>query len=763
MLLVCQEHKKFTIITIKTNRLKKNLTILFLLFFSLSFSQSLTQKDIKVGLVLSGGGAKGLAHIGVLKTIDSLGIKIDHIAGTSMGAVIGSLYASGYSGKELERIFNGIDFDKLIGDDLPRASKTFYERDNAEKYTISIPFNNFKIQLPSAISRGQNVFNLFSKLTFHVSDITEFKDLPIPFFCIATNIETGKPVILEQGSLAQAIAASGAFPSLFQPVVIDDKILIDGGVVNNYPIDELKAKGMDVIIGVDVQDELSTRENLKSAPEILLQINNYRTIKDMKEKSKKTDIYIKPNIKGFTVVSFDDGEEIVKRGEVAAIENLKKLSELANKLKEHAPPKFAIDKIDSLKINNIYLKGNETYTRSYVLGKLKIRTNEETTYREFTRGANNLVATNNFESFLYQFKPNNNGYDLYVNLRESDTKTFLKIGAHYDDLYKSAALINLTQKRLLLKNDVTTLDLILGDNIRYNFEYYIDKGFYWSIGLRSRFNTFHKNINASLLLSETEITTTGLNKLDIQLDDLTNQFYLQTLFRKDFSLSLGAEHKRLKITSETIVNNPNPNADETIFENSDFFSLFGKLKFDTYSNKYFPKSGFLFDSDFHLYLSSSDFNNNFAQFSFAKANIGYAFSLSDKFSVLFGSEGGFRIGDHSNQSLSFALGGYGNNFINNFITFYGYDHISITGDSFVKGLINLDYEFVNNHHLNFSANYANVADNIFIDGEWITAPDFSGYAFGYGFDTIIGPVEAKYTWSPETSQGKWFFNIGFWF
>lgn len=314
---------------------------------------------------------------------------------------------------------------------------------------------------------------------------------------------------------------------------------------------------------------------------------------------------------------------------------------------------------------------------------------------------NNLVATHNFDSFLYRFQPNLDGYNLIANVKESDTKTFLKLGAHYDDLYKSAALLNLTQKRLLFNNDVATLDVILGDNIRYNFEYYIDKGFYWSIGLRSRFSSFHKDVSASLLLSEEELTTTTINKLDIELKDFTNQFYLQTLFRKDFSLTLGAEHKRLQITSETIVDDPNTNVYETTFEKSDFYSLFGKLKFDTFNKKYFPDNGLYFDGNFQLYLSSSDFNNNFAQFSFVKANIGYAFSLSKKFSVLIGSEGGFRIGDHSNQSLSFALGGYGNNFINNFISFYGYDHISIIGDSFVKGLFNFDYEFINNHHLIF--------------------------------------------------------------
>jgi len=238
--------------------LKKTLTILtFFLFISFSAkaqNETTETQNPKVGLVLSGGGAKGLAHIGALKTIDSLGVEIDYVAGTSMGAIIGGLYASGYSGKQIDSIFKSVDFDELISDNLPRNAKTFYERDNSEKYAITLPFNNFKVQIPSAISRGQNVFNLFSKLMLHVSDIEDFENLPIPFFCIATNIETGEPVMLKSGSLPQAIAASGALPSLFQPVIINNQILIDGGVVNNYPIDELRAKGMDIIIGVDVQD-----------------------------------------------------------------------------------------------------------------------------------------------------------------------------------------------------------------------------------------------------------------------------------------------------------------------------------------------------------------------------------------------------------------------------------------------------------------------------------------------------------------------------
>jgi NTE family protein len=539
--------------------------------------------------------------------------------------------------------------------------------------------------------------------------------------------------------------------------------LIDGGVVNNYPVDELRAKGMDLIIGVDVQDALAERSKLTSAPNILLQISNFRTINAMKDKAKKTDIYIKPDIKNYNVVSFQYGEQIIENGRLAAIEKQEELKKIVSKQDKKETNQIKIVAADSLRIKKIDIKGNEKYTRSYVLGKLKLKPNETVSYDQFSKGINNIVATQNFDSFLYDFEPNADGYNLIVNLKESTNKTFLKFGVHYDDLYKSAALINLTLKQMLFKNDLTSFDMILGDNVRYNFEYFIDKGFYWSIGLKSRFNTFHKNINASLLLSEVEIATTGLNKLDVELKDFTNQFYLQTLFRKDFSLVFGAEHKKLQIISETIINNPNPNADETTFENSDFFSLFGNLKFDTFNNKYFPDKGFLFDGNFQLYLSSSDFNSNFSQFSFAKANIGYAVSFSDKFSILLGSEGGFKIGDDSNKSLNFALGGYGQNLINNFISFYGYDFISLIGDSFVKGIVNLDCEIISKHHISLTANYANVGDDLFTNAEWFTSPDYSGYAIGYGLETFVGPVEVKYTWSPEISQSSWFFNVGFWF
>ncbi|GGG38470.1 patatin-like phospholipase family protein [Bizionia arctica] len=737
--------------------------ILFLLITSFTFSQDKTKEDVKIGLVLSGGGAKGLAHIGVLKVIDSLGIRIDYIAGTSMGAIIGSLYASGYSGKQIDSIFKEVNFDKIINDDLPRAAKTFYERENSEKYAVTLPFEHFKIKLPTALSRGQNTLGLLTKLTLHVSEIDDFSHLPIPFFCIATNIETGQAVILENGNLPQAITASGALPSLFQPVIIDGQLLIDGGVVNNYPIDELRAKGMDLIIGVDVQDDLASRDDLKSAPEILLQINNYRTINDMIVKSKKTDIYIKPDITNYTVVSFSDGRDIIDSGQKGANKEMDALKHVASMQSNKNKKQINIKPIDSIQINAIYIEGNKKYTDAYVLGKIKFKQNVKLKYNSYVEGVNNLTATNNFESVIHQLKPSTDseGYDMYIVLKENPITTFFKLGVHYDDLYKSAALINLTKKRLLIKNDVLSFDFIVGDNIRYNFEYYIDKGFYWSIGLRSKYNQFKIETPATSFLTEEELETINVNKLDISLKDLTNQFYLQTLFTKDMALTLGIEHKRLRISTETVLTGVNEN--ETVFDNSDYLSLFGKLKYDSYDNKYFPNEGFYFAGDFHLYFYSSDYNNNFNEFSIAKATIGYSYSFTNKLSANITTQGGFNIGENDNPYLNFALGGYGNDFINNFEAFYGYDFISLSGNSYVKGLITLDYEIFKKNHIILAANYSNIGDDIFVDGEWITSPDYSGYAIGYSLETFVGPIELKYTYSPEDNQSIWFFNLGFWF
>ena len=685
----------------------------------------------KIGLVLSGGGAKGIAHIGALKVIEEAGVKIDFIGGTSMGAIVGGLYASGYSAAELDSIFRNTNFNQIIQDNFPRSNKSFYEKEDSERYALTLPFNDYKVSFPKGISSGQNIYNELTRLLYHVKDINEFSELPIPFICMATDVENGSLVLLNSGYLPEAVLASGAFPSLFEPAEIDGRLLVDGGVLNNYPVEEVRALGADIIIGVDVQHGLRDRDELISASDILLQINNYRTVGAMKEKAGLTDIYIKPEMAEYSVIDFDRMDTIIALGEYTARKEFNNLKELqrynnsANEIKE------GIKQPDSLFITDLLLKGNENYSRGYVKGKLRFDLDEKIPFDELTQGINNLAATGNFVSVRYKLLSNGEGDRLEVVLRENPVKTLLRLGIHYDDLYKTAALINITKKNLFLQDDVASFDFILGDNIRYNLEYYVDKGSYISYGFNSSLDEFKEEVDVDVIRSNFAIEPESpLNEVNLDVTDISNQFYIQTAVREEFALTLGVEHKYINYSTRTldisdIIDPPiGSEEDGRIFlEKSHYFSTYGGLILDTYDDRYFPSKGLYFNGDFHLYLFSSDFNDNFDQYAIAKARMGAAFPIFEDLSFNIETEGGFKLGQSDVTTFDFILGGYGNDFMNNFTSFLGYDFLSLPGNSYVKAYARFDLEISRKNHITFAANIANVEDDLFRTGEWFTEPD----------------------------------------
>ncbi|KLT69549.1 patatin-like phospholipase family protein [Flavobacterium sp. ABG] len=725
--------------------------------FSQENEKKATQDTVrrpKIGLVLSGGGAKGFAHIGVLKVLEEAGIKIDYIGGTSMGSVIGGLYASGYNAAQIDSIFKKTNFDELINDYIPRSSKNFYGKKNDELYAIILPFSNFRIGIPEALSKGMYNYNLLSSLTRNVRHIRDFNKLPTPFLCIGTNIETGEEVLLNKGNLVQAMVASAAFPSLFTPVEIDGKLLVDGGVVNNYPIKEVRNLGADIIIGVDVQDDLLNRKGLKNATRILVQITNLQSIDKMKSKIKDTDIYIRPDIRDYGVVSFDKGEEIIRKGEEAAFAVYEKIKSLTDENHFYKKPKLKIgtDTLQIKKINNDKL---DNYTKEYIRGKLRFKPGSTITYDDLKTGINNLNATQNFSTISYCLEPDGDQDDLDLTLQENPTQTFLKLGLHYDGLYKSGILLNLTHKKTLLKNDVTSLDIILGDNFRYDFNYYVENGFNISFGFRSRLNKFNRNVTSNFNNLPKENVET--NQINVDFTDLTNQAYFQTIFVQKFLMGGGLEYKYLKISSPTLADI------EQVIEKSNYFSVFGYLKYDSFDNKSFPHSGLYFSTDLQTYLTSSNYTKAFKPFSTAKAEIAFAGTLYKKATFKIGTDAGFNIGSDSVPFFDYIFGGYGFNKINNFNYFYGYDFLSITGNSYIKADLTVDYEIFKKNHVNISANFANLGDDIFTTTDWISMPKYSGYAVGYGLETIIGPIEIKHSWSPEMSKNFTWFSIGFLF
>jgi NTE family protein len=725
------------------------LILVLLAGFHNTFSQE--KERVKVGLVLSGGGAKGLAHIGVLKAIEEAGVKIDYIGGTSMGAIVGGLYASGYNAAQIDSIFKVSDFDKLLKDYIPRSSKNFYEKENDEKYALTLPFDHWKVGIPYSYSKGLNIYGLLNKLLHNDRHIRDFNQLPTPFLCIATDIEKGTQVVLDHGYLSQAILASATFPSLFSPVLIDGKLLIDGGVVNNYPVAEVKKLGADVIIGVDVQDDLKTREDLKNATRILVQISILQMMEKMEIKKQQTDIYIKPDISEFSVISFSDGAQIIKKGEEASFAVYEQIKALGTGYKK---PKLALfdRESDSIIIADIQINDLPNYTRAYVRGKLGFITGEAISYDQLKVGIDNLNATQNFSAIGYSFEKSGEEDIFKLELVENPIKSFLRFGLHYDNLYKSGVLINLIHKKLLFKNDVASVDVILGDNIRYNFDYYIDNGFYWSFGIKSRYNSFNRNVAATNSL----FGINDLNSINLDFADFSNQVYVQTIFKQKFIIGAGVETKNIKITSETVDNLT------SVFKSNNFLSVFGNLKYDSLDNFYFPHEGTYFSGSVQSFLYSSR-KEDFTKFTYLKSELSHAFPISHNFTALAKISGGISIGEGQNPYFDFIFGGYGFSPINNLDSFYGYDFLSLYGNSFVKSTAMIDYHFYKKSHLNFSANFANIGNKLFDSDAWLQQPRYSGYAFGYGLESIFGPIEVKHSWSPETKEHYTWFSIGYWF
>ncbi|MBN1534412.1 MAG: patatin-like phospholipase family protein, partial [Spirochaetes bacterium] len=289
----------------------------------------------KVGLVLSGGGAKGIAHVGVLKVLEEAGVKVDYIAGTSMGSIVGGFYAIGYDAKSLEKFALEEPWDELLSDEMSLRNIPIEEKNDESKYILSFALKGFGFELPKGVIKGQKLMTRLSILTLPYHQVQDFNKLPIPFRCVATDIETGEAVVFDRGFLPKALRASMSIPSALTPVEIDGRLLVDGGVVRNFPVSDVRAMGADIVIGVDVGAPLYKKEEITSLAEILEQSISFLNDISTKQERKKCDILILPDIRGLGVTDFAKAKDIIKRGEDAARSVYPQLKKLAERLKQY--------------------------------------------------------------------------------------------------------------------------------------------------------------------------------------------------------------------------------------------------------------------------------------------------------------------------------------------------------------------------------------------------------------------------------------------
>ena len=300
------------------------------------FATAVTAQDIvqrpRVGLVLSGGGAHGIAHVGVLKVMEEAGLRPDIITGTSMGSIIGGFYSLGYSADSLKKILKIMDWDLILSNKIPQDKIIFLEKDHFDNSVISLPLLFRKVKLPSGLISGQQIENYLSFYAWPAADINDFSRLPIPFMCVGVDLITVREVDLKTGYLPDALRASSAIPTVFSPLKIDTSLLTDGGLINNFPVKENKDMGADLIIGSYVGFHPYGEEELKSVNGIIKQIGFSRSIIEFNNHKKQVNLLILPDIKGLSSLDFNPVDTIFQRGYKAALPYKEYFRKLADSL-----------------------------------------------------------------------------------------------------------------------------------------------------------------------------------------------------------------------------------------------------------------------------------------------------------------------------------------------------------------------------------------------------------------------------------------------
>ena len=427
--------------------------VLFLILFSVAWAQ----KRPKIGLVLSGGGARGAAHVPVLKLLDSLKIPIDYIAGTSMGGLAGAFYALGYSGKRIEKILVNANWDELFSDLPPRQDQPYFVKYQKSRYQLDFGLKGIAPVPPLGLIEGEKIALFFSKETFPYSQIHDFSKLPIPFRCVAVDLISGKEAVLEKGSLPKAMRATMSIPSVFNPVEWGDSLLIDGGVINNLPVDVVKKMGADIVIAVNVGTPLKKRHRLRSTIDIFEQAFNIPGSYREEENLKQVDVLVKPALELFSSSDFakDKLNAIVKAGRDAARKAIPQLLELKKNISRF----HTIDiRRDSLKQTGYYKKpiiyslsisGNRKLSFSFIYQFLGIAPGEVLDIARLDRGIQLLYSLNYFKTIQYDIVPLKPGrIHLQIHVKERLFRR-LRIGFRYDDYRKIVLAVKMQGTNIL--------------------------------------------------------------------------------------------------------------------------------------------------------------------------------------------------------------------------------------------------------------------------------------------------------------------------
>lgn len=645
----------------RSNSLFPTFFIFFSLLYCFSFESLAQSQDTlaikrerpKVGLVLSGGGAKGMAHVGVLKVLEEAGIRPDYITGTSMGSIIGGLYAIGYPADSLESMISNQNWAEVLSDRIPLPNVIFEEKPFFENQLAEFDIGKWQLKVPRGLNQGQQISKLLSRLTLPAMVESDFRKYPIPFLCNGADMISGKSVILDEGDLAAAMRTSMAIPTVFTPVRNGEQVLVDGGLVHNFAVREIVDMGADIVIGVYTGRQKAAPDGLTGLSDVLLQSFFLMGIEDAEKQLDLLDIYIEPDLNKYSASQFHHADSIMYQGEIAARAMLPQLQALADSLHLYPPelPEPPLPYPDSLIIHRVEVSGNKRMTGYEISGRFDIRVGKPITVNDIEAGIDRLFGTNAFEKVNYRISRVEDQNFLTLEVREK-SQSILKAAINYDSYHEAGFLLGLIRRNLWLPSSRLLVVGKLADNYRLSASY-----------LKYISRNQRASLAAELNINRDEIPffQQGITVQEFKLTESVFDLGWQYRFGLNLLYSIGVERERLAFQPRSGID---PGFRKLIFTNHNVYT---SLDINTLNRNIFPSKGVLLQAQGKL------INNNRFRLSEPNANITFnpdtTFNFKPYFKLSFQAKSFIPV--HPKASIIFrAFAGYIWNQPNDFVDFY---------------------------------------------------------------------------------------------
>ena len=726
----------------------------------------------KVALVLCGGGAKGAAHIGVIKVLEEAGVPVDMVVGTSIGGLVGGIYAMGYNADEIDAIVSGCDWKYLLSDNTnSRRDASFNQKALDAKYLLKVPFYSLNLgeneakeespisKLPAGLISGQNVLNLLNGLSVGYQEPMDFSNLPVPFACVAADISSGEVVVLKDGVLPVAMRATMAIPGVFAPVELDGRVLVDGGILNNFPVDVARDMGADIVIGVDIQNDSPSPENLKSIPQILSQLFSLIGNESYVRNVKDVDILIKPDVSNYGTYSFNKAaiEQLIVNGYAAAREKYDQLYDLGRRLNTLAlgesvikAPKATDVVRDTFCFKSVTINGIEKKNEHWLRRLSGLKPGLKLTGNDINKGVSILMGTKAFSSVNYVVM--NKGTEdeqLVVNVRKGPAN-IVAVGARYDSEEAAAMLVHLGIREYSLLGSKLGFTGRLSYNPYGEVDYSFTSKDFPKIGASYKVGGVDMNIYKS--------TANQNNLLFIYQRALVN---LSNIYLRNFNFEVGSRWEHYDFNDYQKTNVPDGFPIRELKDRS-YMSVYLKAMMDTRDDNYYPTSGMYFDADGAFY--HTDFHSGFSKFGSMAVNIGGVANITRSLALLPALYGRVVIGNMTEiPFLNYVGGSEPGRYLEQQMPFIGVNYANLVlNNSAIIGRVDLRQRIGKNHYVYAMANYLRSHmsfDGIFSNrgvGNW-------GAGLKYSYDSHIGPLSFNVHWSDFDHRVSAYVSLGHYF